>query len=53
MKLPGCDVEWILKELLFGVYRFDGCLLIQLSAEHAIIIPYVMLFESSDMPQLV
>lgn len=53
MKLPGCDVEGILKELLLGVYRFDGCLLIQLSAEHAIIIPYVMPFESSDMPQLV
>lgn len=52
MKLPGCDVEGILKELLLGVYRFDGCLLIQLSAEHAIIIPYVMPFGSGHTQQL-
>jgi hypothetical protein len=52
MKLPGCEIEWILKELLLGVYGFDRCLSIQLSAEHAIIIPYAMPFGSSDMPQL-
>ena len=52
MKLPGFDVEGILKELLLGVYGFDSYPLIQLSAEHAIIIPYAMPFGSSDMPQL-
>ena len=52
MKLPGCEIEWILKELLLGVYGFDSCLLIQLSAEHAIIIPYAMPFGSGHTQQL-
>ena len=52
MKLPGFDVEGILKELLLGVYGFDSYPLIQLSAEHAIIIPYVMPFGSGHTQQL-